>query len=80
MMFMPSCQEMSRRYARGELGKASWFFRIMVGLHLAMCEHCGRYMRQIKLLGEAVRRKSGSDLSHAKVDDLKRRILKRIRP
>lgn len=79
MMFLPSCQEMSRRYARGELDNASWFFRIMVRLHLAMCEHCGRYMKQIRLLGKAVRQKSTSDLSRARVDDLKKRILKRIR-
>ena len=78
MMFLPSCLDMSRRYARGELESASWFFRLLVRMHLAMCKHCGRYMSQIKLLGEAIRRKSSSDLSRARVDELEERILKRI--
>ena len=57
---MLSCREVTRLYASGELrergpGRASFRQRILARIHLMMCDHCSRYIREIELIGTAVR-------------------------
>ena len=53
---MPTCKELSRILASGALEEAGLGRRLAARLHLFMCRHCGRYLRQLRELGEAARR------------------------
>lgn len=53
---MLSCNEMMRLGASGELEEASWGTRFRVTMHLAMCRHCRRYARQLRMIADAARR------------------------
>jgi len=53
---MLRCKEVTRRIATEEFAEGSWRDRLAVRLHLAMCQHCRRYFRQMREIGRAVRR------------------------
>jgi predicted anti-sigma-YlaC factor YlaD len=81
MMGMPSCREVARAVASGELEEAAPLRRVAVRLHLLMCRHCRRYSRQIRALGlaarEALARPSGERES---LERLRRALLGRLEP
>ena len=52
---MLSCKEVTRRIATEESAAGSWRERFALRLHLAMCRHCRRYVRQMREIGRAVR-------------------------
>ena len=52
---MLSCKEVTRLHASDELRRASLRQRIAVRIHLLMCDHCSRYVRELGLIGAAVR-------------------------
>ncbi|HLG04802.1 MAG TPA: hypothetical protein VI383_01505 [Gemmatimonadales bacterium] len=81
---MLSCREVSRLYARGELGKdgagASLRQRILARIHLAMCDHCSRYIRELELIAAAVRDQFGRLISdRSALDRLGAAIRDRVR-
>jgi len=49
------CRQASELLSRAREEKLSPGERVALTLHLAMCVHCRRYGRQIKLLGRAFR-------------------------
>jgi predicted anti-sigma-YlaC factor YlaD len=53
---MLSCREMSEQASELLEGRASRVQRAAAGLHLAMCRHCRRYFRQMRLTIESLRR------------------------
>ena len=53
---MPTCRDVSALVAGDQLERASAWTRFRVRLHLAMCRYCRRYLREIRALGDAVRR------------------------
>lgn len=53
---MPSCREVTRLVASGDLENAGWGTRAKVRLHLFMCRYCKRYAAQLSSLGERMRR------------------------
>ncbi len=57
---MLRCREVSRLYASGEIRDAPVRVRLGVWLHLKMCRHCRRYVRELARIGRSVR-----DLYHA---------------
>lgn len=55
MMGMPTCREVARAVASGELDRAAFWRRLAMRLHLSMCRHCGRYARQLDTIGRTAR-------------------------
>jgi len=55
MMGMPTCREVSRAVASGELERAGFWEGLGLRLHLLMCRHCRRYARQLRAIGQAAR-------------------------
>jgi hypothetical protein len=52
---MLSCREVSERASDLIDGRASWRVRTEARLHLLMCRHCRRYVRQLRLTVQALR-------------------------
>ncbi len=57
---MLRCREVARILASDQLRDASWIRRLSMRIHLAMCRHCGRYGKQLDLIGTEVRRSSAA--------------------
>jgi putative zinc finger protein len=54
-----SCKDASRLVSRAEDERLSPLSRVLLRLHLSVCEACTRFERQIRLLRAAMRRYSG---------------------
>ncbi|MEW6753512.1 MAG: hypothetical protein AB1505_21390 [Candidatus Latescibacterota bacterium] len=52
---MLRCSEVVQLVASEEYAELGWRRRLLVKLHLAMCQHCRRYVRHIRLLGRIAR-------------------------
>jgi len=78
---MLSCKEVSRTIAANELGSANRRRRISFKLHLLMCRHCRRYVRQVEAIGSATRHFFGKRQRTApgSTEQLRKTILDRIR-
>lgn len=73
---MLRCKEVTRLHASDEIRSAPLITRLGVSLHLMMCRHCRRYVRELDRISEAVR-----DLYHGAVDareqeEIVRRVLR----
>lgn len=75
---MPSCREVSRLLASGEVDTAPAVRRILTRLHLLMCGDCARYSRELRHLGEAARQALRSPLDPQRLAALERAILERV--
>ncbi|MDE2142671.1 MAG: hypothetical protein KGJ84_09700 [Elusimicrobia bacterium] len=75
---MPSCREVTGLLASGDVESASWLSRAKVRLHLAMCVHCSRFARQLRVISQAARAVWAPN-SAGDTESLKRRILDRLR-
>lgn len=53
---MQRCEDITRAVASGALRGASWRRRVAARIHLLMCRACRRYARELRAIGEAVRR------------------------
>jgi len=73
-----SCRAASEHTARKGLhalqGMARWSYRF----HLAYCWFCKKYERQLRFMGEAIRRHTRKKLAEAQTDGLKQRILRHL--
>ncbi|HBC57299.1 MAG TPA: anti-sigma factor [Gammaproteobacteria bacterium] len=47
---LPSCRNMTELSSEYLAGKLSWSMRLKFRLHLMMCIHCRRYLRQFQLM------------------------------
>jgi hypothetical protein len=52
---MLTCREVTRLVASDALAWAPLRRRLEVRLHLLMCEHCSRYVRELRAIGAALR-------------------------
>jgi predicted anti-sigma-YlaC factor YlaD len=52
---MLTCREVTRLIASGERDAAPWTRRLLVRMHLAMCDGCRRYERELAALATAAR-------------------------
>lgn len=75
---MPSCREVSRLLASGEVDTAPAVRRILTRLHLLMCDDCTRYSRELRQLGETARQALRSPLDPERLAALERAILERV--
>jgi anti-sigma factor RsiW len=52
---MLRCKEVTRLCASDEIRSAPLMTRLGVRVHLMMCRHCRRYVRELARIGDAVR-------------------------
>lgn len=67
---MLNCREVTAQASALLDRDLPWSGRLQMQIHLAMCRHCSRFMRQLRLLREALRqrtRPSGIELADAQV-------------
>ncbi|MBA3584179.1 MAG: hypothetical protein H0W36_06555 [Gemmatimonadetes bacterium] len=75
---MPSCREVSRLLASGEVDAAPAVRRVLTRLHLLMCGDCTRYSRELRQLGELAREALRSPPDAERLAGLERSILIRL--
>jgi hypothetical protein len=71
---MISCKNVATLLTSDQLQSQSWWKRIEVRLHLAMCRFCSRLARQIEQLRSATRRESEQEADSGFEDRLIRRL------
>lgn len=77
---MLSCNEVARLCASEEIRRAPLAQRLAVRLHLLMCRHCRRYVRELSVIGVAAREAFDRTLgTGVDTSDLERRILAEAR-
>ncbi len=76
---LPNCREVARTLAEGGFESLPWHRRLLARLHLGMCEHCGRFARQLGLISQALRKTWKGKPAPGTLDGAKRRILERLR-
>lgn len=73
---MLRCREVTRLYASEEVLAAPLRVRLAAWLHLRLCRHCRRYVRELARIGQAVRDLYHDVEDHADRDEaLIRRVL-----
>jgi len=75
---MLSCKEVTTLHATEGLEHASWRTRMGARLHLLMCKHCRRYVRELARIGAAVRALYAVT-DEARDEALLRRVLDSVR-
>lgn len=56
MLGMPSCEQASRLVSESKDRPLSPSEQFKMRFHLAMCRHCARFEKQLRMLGEAIRK------------------------
>lgn len=79
MFLMPTCREMALGLSTGSFEHVAWYKRLMVRMHLSMCEHCNRFARQLSLISQALRNMWQVKPNLNTLDAIKRRILSHIK-
>jgi anti-sigma factor RsiW len=74
---MLRCSEIVRLTSTDEYLTAGILKRLQIWLHLAMCEHCSKYVKQLRALAAAVRR-TAEEVSPSEVETAKSHILERL--
>jgi hypothetical protein len=72
---MISCKNVAKLLMSDQLQAQSWWKRIEVRLHLAMCRFCSRLARQMEQLRSAVRRVSQQEGADPDFED---RLIRRL--
>lgn len=74
---MYRCSEVVRLVSSDEYLTVGLLKELQIRLHLAMCRHCSRYVRQLRTLAEAAR-KAADNLSASEIQRAKSDILERL--
>jgi hypothetical protein len=74
---MLRCSQVVRLTSSDEYLNAGLLQKLQIRLHLAMCEHCSKYVRQMRALAAAVRR-SAPEIPASEVVTTKSHILERL--
>ena len=74
---MPTCREVVQLLASEQLKEAALTRRILVRLHLMMCDDCGRYAKELEGLGEVARDAFRQPLDAERLAALERAIMTR---
>jgi hypothetical protein len=72
---MISCKNVAKLLMSDQLQAQSWWKRMEVRLHLAMCDLCSRLARQVEQLRSAARRMSDQDKADQGLED---RLIRRL--
>lgn len=73
-----SCRQVALRYSRGDYDNSPTYKRVIVKLHLLTCRLCDIYVRQIRFINEAFRRRWKIELDPLKVSALQKRLLNEL--
>lgn len=76
---LPSCREVARRAASGELDAAGAWSSLLAMLHLAVCGQCRRFGRQLRLARESARLWAASLVDARRLEALEARLLARLK-
>ncbi|MEP6834290.1 MAG: hypothetical protein ABJB74_12920 [Gemmatimonas sp.] len=77
---MLSCKEITRLCASEDIRQATFARRVEVRLHLLMCRHCRRYVRELSAIGVAARRAFAKRSTHTDTPSpLEQRLIADIR-
>jgi len=77
---MLSCNEVTWLCASEQLRRAPLARRVATRLHLLMCKHCSRYVRELRSIGAALRHEfRWRSPDHVELEALEPAILKRLR-
>lgn len=74
---MLNCREVTSQADALLEGELSWYPRLQVRLHLAMCRHCRRFVSQMRLLRAALRRRGqpgAVEITESQVDRIVARM------
>lgn len=72
---MLSCRELSGEHASDYLdGRLPWRQRLSVGMHVAMCGACRRFMQQLRLVKAVLREKQDATLPESEATPLAARL------
>jgi hypothetical protein len=74
---MVRCSEVAQLISSDEHLAAGFWKKLQIRLHLAMCEHCSRYARQLRALAAAFRR-TAEESPASEVKTAKSQILERL--
>ncbi len=74
---MYRCSEVVRLISSDECLTACFLKKLQIRLHLAMCEHCSKYVRQLRALAAAVR-KTADKVFASEIQRAKSHILQRL--
>ena len=72
---MISCKNVAKLVMSDQLQAQSWWRRMEVRFHLAMCRFCSRLARQIEQLRSATRRVSEQEEADSSLED---RLIRRL--
>jgi len=76
---MPTCRDVSRRIATGEVESLPFSRRLLVTLHVSMCGRCARFARELRRIGEAARARWKPDPADREtLDRLERVVLQHL--
>ncbi len=75
-----NCREVSRRIASDEWETLHWHNRLLVGLHLFLCNKCRRYKSHLKTMRVAAKDLWTPQEDSQTLDRLKAEILKKSDP
>jgi len=75
---MYRCSEVVRLISSDEYSSAGFLKRLQIRLHLAMCDNCSKYARQLRTIARAVR-KAARDVPAAEVESAKSHILQHLK-
>lgn len=75
---MMRCRQVAWLLSAGELSESPLRTRVAVRLHLMMCRHCRRFIRQLAWLGDAARELVRGFEGDEAVDNLEARLLRRL--
>lgn len=74
---MPTCREITRLLASDQLEHEALTRRMLIRLHLMMCDDCTRYAKELTTLGEIAREALKIPLDPKRLAELERAILDR---
>ncbi len=74
---MYRCSDVVRLISSDEYLAACALKKLGIRLHLAMCKHCTRYVRQLDALAAALR-KIGDGIATSELENAKIRILQKL--
>ena len=74
---MYRCSEVVRQVSSDEYLTAGLFKKLQIRLHLAMCKHCSRYVRQLRALAAYVR-EAADGASASEIQRAKSQILQQL--
>jgi hypothetical protein len=72
---MISCENVAKLLMSDELQAQTWWKRVEVRLHLAMCKFCSRLARQLEHLRSGVQQMSDQDEADPGLED---RLIRRL--